>query len=353
MKKLVSFLALAVAAVGALAHSVGEKISDGLFSLGVRTGAILCAVPRASGIPEYGPSGTINYSPEVYSGKLVEKFYRTTVFGEIASTDYEGEIAGMGSNVIIRTIPDVTVSDYIIGAGLTPQYPSRNSVTLSIDKAKSFNVALSTVDSRQADLDLSDVFANDGSIQLRIAADADMLETIPADVSADNSGTTAGVDSNDIDLGSAAAPRSITAGTVIELFTDMGQVLDEQSVSDEGRWVVCPPWMINLIKNSDLKIASLSGDGVSILRNGKVGEIDRFTIYQSRNVLRQVSPAVCSYVPFGHSAGLTFAAQIVECQMIDNPNDFGYLIRGLMVYGFEVIEPLYLGTAIVVKGPAT
>jgi hypothetical protein len=310
-------------------------------------------VPRASGVPEYGPGGTVNYNPEVYSGKLVEKFYRTTVFGEIASTDYEGEIAGLGANVIIRTIPDVTVNDYVIGQGLTAQYPQRNSVTLSIDKAKSFNVALSTVDSRQSDLDLSDVFANDGSIQLRIAADADMLETIPADVSADNSGTTAGADSGDIDLGSAAVPRSISPTNVVDLFTDMGQVLDEQSVSEEGRWVVVPPWLTNVLKQSDLKIASLAGDGTSILRNGKVGEIDRFTVYLSRNVLRQTSPAVCSYVVFGHSAGLTFAAQIVECQMIDNPNDFGYLIRGLMVYGYQVIEPSYVGTAIVAKAPTT
>jgi len=310
-------------------------------------------VQRASGIPDYGPGGSINYNPEIYSGKLVEKFYKTTVFGEIASTDYEGEIAGMGANVIIRTIPDVTVNDYVIGAGLTPQYPQRNSVTLSISQAKSFNVALSTVDSRQSDIDMADVFANDGSIQLRIAADADMLEVIPGDVSADNSGSAAGLDSADIDMGTAAAPRQVSSANVVELFTDMGQVLDEQNVSDEGRWVVIPPWMTNLIKNSELKIASLAGDGVSILRNGKVGMIDRFTLYQSRNVLRQTSPAVCSYIPFGHSAGLTFAAQIVECQMIDNPNDFGYLIRGLMVYGYEVIEPKYLGTAIVQKTSAT
>jgi len=310
-------------------------------------------VQRASGIPEYGPGGTINYNPEIYSGKLVEKFYKTTVFGEIASTDYEGEIAGMGSNVIIRTIPDVTVSDYVIGQGLTPQYPQRNSVTLSISQAKSFNVALSTVDSRQSDLDMADIFANDGSIQLRIAADADMLEVIPSDVAAENSGANAGNDSADINLGTAAAPLEISSVNVVNLFTNMGQILDEQSVADEGRWAVCPPWLINLIKNSDLKIASLAGDGVSILRNGKVGEIDRFTIYQSRNVLQQISPARCSYVPFGHSAGLTFAAQIVECQMIDNPNDFGYLIRGLMVYGYEVVEPNYLGTAIVQKSSAT
>lgn len=310
-------------------------------------------VPRASGLPDYGPGGTVNYIPEVYSGKLVEKFYRTTVFGDIASTDYEGDIAGMGSNVIIRTIPDVTVSDYVIGEGLTPQYPARNSVTLSIDQAKSFNVALSTVDMRQADVDMSDVFANDGSIQLRIAADADVLETIPAQVSSDNSGTAAGADSGDIDLGSAADPVLLDKDNVVDFFTDMGQVLDEQSVSEEGRWAVIPPWLNTLVKRSDLKIASLAGDGVSIARNGKIGEIDRFTTYISRNVLRQTSPAVCSYVMFGHSAGLTFAAQIVELEMINNPNDFGYLIRGLMVYGFKVIEPTYVGTAAVAKRPAT
>lgn len=303
-------------------------------------------VPRASGVPDYGPSGTVNYDPEVYSGKLVEKFYQTTVFGEIASTDYEGDIVGFGSQVKIRTVPTVTVADYVIGAGLTPQYPTNNSVTLAIDKAKSFAVALSTVDSRQSDLDLADIFANDGSINLRIACDADMLETIPAQVSADNSGTTAGAQSNDLNLGDSSTPVSISKTNVVDFIVTLGQVMDEQFVSEEGRWLVLPPWFIARIKMSDLKIASLAGDGVSIVRNGKVGEVDRFTIYQSSNLLRQTSPGPATYVMFGHSAGLTFASQIVECEMITNPSDFGYIIRGLMVYGFEVVGPNYIGTAV-------
>jgi hypothetical protein len=307
----------------------------------------MSGVPRASGIPDYGPAGTINFDPEIYSGKLVEKFYKTTVFGEIASTDYEGEIAGFGAQVKIRTIPDITISDYVIGAGLSPQYPTNNSVTLAINQAKSFAVALSTVDSRQSDLDLADVFANDGSIQLRIAADADMLTTIPAEVSAQNAGHSAGADSGNINLGDSTSPVALDKTSVVEFIVDCGTVLDEQNVSDEGRWFVAPPWMIALIKKSDLRIASLAGDGVSILRNGKVGEIDRFTMYQSRNLLTQSSPGPASYCMFGHSAGLTFAAQIVECQMIDNPNDFGYIIRGLMVFGFQVIGPNYVGTAVV------
>ena len=277
------------------------------------------------------------------------------MFGEIASTDYEGEIAGFGAQVVIRTVPDITVSDYVIGAGLTAQYPARNSVTLAIDQAKSFNVALNTVDSRQSDIDLSDVFANDGSIQLKIAADADMLSVIPSQVASVNTGNSAGQDSGNIALGTVASPVSLTNGVsatgnvrnVIDWVVSMGTVLDEQNVSDEGRWAVMPPWVIALIKKSDLRIASLAGDGVSILRNGKVGMIDRFTIYQSRNVLKSTTPATSWACMFGHSAGLAFAAQIVEAQMIDNPNDFGYLIRGLMVFGYKVIEPQYVGSSFV------
>lgn len=307
----------------------------------------MSGVPRATGIPDYGPGSVSNFDPLLYSGKLVEKFYKTTVFGEIASTDYEGEIAGFGAQVIIRTIPDVTVSDYVIGAGLNPQYPTNASVTLSIDQAKSFCVALSTVDSRQSDLDLADIFANDGSIQLRIAADSDMLETIPAEVSVNNSGIHAGVDSQNINLGTSSTPVALDKTNVLDFIVGCGTVLDEQNVSDEGRWMVGSPAFIAAIKKSDLRIASLAGDGVSIMRNGKVGEIDRFTLYMSRNLLKQTSPGPAQYLMFGHSAGLTFASQIVECQMIDNPNDFGYIIRGLMVFGYQVIGPNHVGTAVV------
>lgn len=341
-------IASIVAALSGFAHGLALRVHDAMTTYQGRAGLIAyVGVPRASGIPDYGPAGTINFDPELYSGKLVEKFYKTTVFGEIASTDYEGEIAGYGAQVKIRTIPDVVVSDYVIGAGLNPQYPTSNSVTLAIDQAKSFAVALSTVDSRQSDLDLADVFANDGSIQLRIAADADMLETIPAEVSADNSGTTAGADSNSINLGDSTNPVALDKTNIVDFIVNCGTVLDEQNVSDEGRWMVGSPAFIAAIKKSDLRIASLAGDGVSIIRNGKVGEIDRFTMYQSRNLLKQTSPGPAQFIMFGHSAGLTFASQIVECQMIDNPNDFGYIIRGLMVFGYEVIGPNYVGTAVV------
>ena len=50
----------------------------------------MTGVARTSGITDYGLGSTTGFIPELYSGKLVEKMYKTTVFGEIASTDFEG-----------------------------------------------------------------------------------------------------------------------------------------------------------------------------------------------------------------------------------------------------------------------
>ena len=169
---------------------------------------------------------------------------------------YEGDIVGFGSNVIIRGIPDVTVDDYVIGQNLTYQRPTRVSTNLPIDKAKFFAVVLNTVDVRQSDIDLSDVFSEDGAIQLKIAADADMLEVIPSQVGSTNQGAAAGADSGNLNMGTLASPLLLAKDTasgvtgVVDFITDAGQVLDEQSVSDEGRWMVVPPWFIKLVKQS-------------------------------------------------------------------------------------------------------
>ena len=52
-------------------------------------------------------SGT--FIPALWSGKLNAKFYNATVFGEIANTAWEGEISGIGDQIIINNIPSVAI----------------------------------------------------------------------------------------------------------------------------------------------------------------------------------------------------------------------------------------------------
>jgi hypothetical protein len=306
------------------------------------------------------------FIPEIWSGKLLEKFYAATVLAAIANTDYEGEIKNKGDTVHIRTRPTITIADYEAEQDLVIQRPSSNLVDLSIDQAKYFNLALDDVMEVQADIDLMDMWAEDASEQMKIAVDTDVLSYLgtTSDIHSANRGNTAGAISANIRLGTAAAPLYINraeAGTgvgdstsndqsIIDAIVNFGQVLDEQNIPETGRWLVIPAWVSAMIKKSELKDASLAGDGTSILRNGRLGMIDRFTLYLSNLVPNLDSAIDSTTLFFGTKAALTFASQFTKMETIRSERSFSNLLRGLQVYGFRVVNGVAMGRAVVSRG---
>jgi len=198
------------------------------------------AFPASGGYTQY--SG--NFIPEIWSGKLQVKFYKTTVFSEIANTDWEGEIKGQGDKVHIRTIPTITINSYTKGQNLTNQVPDSTPVELLIDKGKYFAVVLDDVDAVQTDIKLMDVFTNDATTQMKIAIDADVLNGVKASAATANKGATAGVISGNINLGTDASPRAVTSSNILDLFLDAGQVLDSRtSPKMAAGWLSPPGWL--------------------------------------------------------------------------------------------------------------
>ena len=321
------------------------------------------ATPWSGATPS--PAYTGNFIPEVWSGKLVEKFYKATVLGAVANTDYEGEIKNFGDKVQIRSRPDVTIADYSSDMDLVVTRPSVAKQTMNIDKGKYFNLALDDVMEVQSDIDQLSIWAEDAAEQMKINIDNDVLNTgIVGNAAAANMGNTAGAISSTYRLGTTAAPTYInkvaaSAGTgadasndraVVDFIVDCGSVLDEQNIPETGRWMVIPAWVAGLIKQSDLKDASLSGDGTSILRNGRLGMIDRFTLYIS-NVLTADGTYTSSYpVIFGTKAGFSFASQVTKMETIRSERSFSNLLRGLQVYGYKVVNSVALGSAWVRRG---
>ena len=320
--------------------------------------------------PWSGPTPSPAYAgifiPEIWSGKLLEKFYAATILAAIANTDYEGEIKSKGDTVHIRTRPTITIADYEADQDLAIQRPSSNLIDLAIDQAKYFNLALDDVMEVQSDLDQMDMWAEDASEQMKMAVDTDVLAYLgtTSDIAAANRGNTAGNISANLRMGTAAAPlfiNKVGQGTevgdsvsndqsVIDFIVNAGQVLDEQNIPESGRWMSIPAWMAAMIKKSDLKDASLSGDGTSILRNGRLGMIDRFTLYLS-NLLPTLDSAVdTTSVFFGTKAALTFAAQFTKMETIRSERSFSNLLRGLQVYGFRVVNGVAMGRAVVARG---
>lgn len=269
----------------------------------------------------------------------------------ITNTDYEGEIKGFGDKVIIRTIPNTLIKKYSKGMKLTYDTPESPPLELPIDQGLYWAFVVDHVDKYQADVPLMDSWSRDASEQLKISVDTDVLSWLPDLSNASNRGVAAGKRTAGFNLGATSAPVGLTANNILEYIVDCGTVLDEQNCPQEGRYMVLPPIIVGLIKKSDIKDASLTGDGTSVLRNGRVGMIDRFTIYSSNLLATVAESAGTTYkIPFGHKMGATFATQITETETLKAESTFGDLIRGLMVYGRAVTKDAVIGRLYAYKG---
>lgn len=304
------------------------------------------------------PAYSGSFIPELWSGKLNVKFYATTVHGEIANTNYEGEIRAMGDTVIINNIPSITINNYTVGMTLNYQVPAPNTVELQISQAKYFGVNVSDVLEFQSKPNLMSTFTDDAAKQLAIAIDTDVLATEVFNGSAANKGATAGVKSGSYNMGTDNAPVVLSGSNIVPLVTAMAGVLDEQNVPETDRWLVVTPYFRNVLMASPLAQAYVTGDSQSILRNGKIGAIDRFTVYVS-NLLpsaaagqdfsgnSQSGALKRTAIVAGHKSAITFASQITKTENLPNPNDFGSLVRGLNVYGHNTIKGEGLALALV------
>jgi len=313
----------------------------------------MAVYPVAPGNPDYSSTSTNAYIPAIYSALLIKKFYPATVWGEISNTAYEGDIKNSGDTVYIRTRPTIETFTYKKGMVLPVQNPESPYVTLKIDQGEGFSFALDRVDEFQSDIKLMSTWAEDATEQMKQVIDRKVLQYLSRGTvngaSLVMGGTYTSLLGTSVSLGTYATPgTAIYSATVATYATNLlnriltyAQVLDENNVPDDERFVILPPAAIQILKQSDLKLAYLTGDSVSPIRNGKVGMIDRFKIFSSNNLDRKASNQ--AGIIFGHKYATTFATQITESRIIENPFSFGKMMQGLQVYGFSVVKGNMIG----------
>jgi hypothetical protein len=275
--------------------------------------------------PTAGANSAANFIPEIFSKKLQAKFYASSVLPQISNTEYEGEISGQGNKVIIRTVPNITVGNYdgsVSYADVTTQ-----NVELNIDKAKSYAFKVDDILKVQADINFQNEASKDAAEQMRIAVETDVLGNIPT-------AATTILDT-----------ASVSATNLLDHILEAGRKLDELNIPDSDRFMVLSPLYIEMLKKSELRQAYLTGDGTSPLRNGKVGQVDRFTIYQSNLLsIGTGGDAGKTFCLAGHPKATCFASQFVKTETVRLESTFGDGVRGLKVYGYKVVVPNALVT---------
>lgn len=307
------------------------------------------AIPAAAGYPQY--SGSVVLPPQ-YSQTLIENFYAVTVFSEISTTDYLGELNGKGDQITFMLDPCVVVRDSVKGAPITHDTVEVNSITLVIDRAKEYSVKVAKVDLQMSDrlTRLRDRFVELAPRAIQEGVDCELMAEMIANVDPANRGATAGCISGSYNMGVLNTPFAVTPSNVLAFLTNMSAVLDEQNIPAEGRFVVVPTQMKVALMNSDLKAAYFSGESQSTYLNGKIAErqIAGFTIYVSNRVPKGIDPGVSKLaysMPFGINTATTFASVLDDSRQIEDADSWDVYVQGLMAYGFGVVRPKALGVA--------
>lgn len=264
------------------------------------------------------PSG--NFLPDIFSKKLQAKYYNSTTLWDIANRNWEGEIKGQGSKVIIRKRPTVIIGDYSVNGTINYQDLADDEIELLVDKAKYAAFKVDDIDKAQADINIINEASTDMAEQMKITIEQQVFGSVYADA------------------GNTIASQQVTAANVLLWLLTAGERFDEDNVPVEGRWVLIPPWVRTLLLQSDLKQAYITGDTTSPLRNGKLGMIDRFMVYVSNNLSGLATVGSPTYCMSGHKDGIGFASQITKTEPVRLQNSFGDALRSLNVYGFKVTK---------------
>lgn len=303
------------------------------------------------------PSG--NFSPEIFSQKVLKFFRRASVAEDITNTDYTGEIENFGDTVRIMKEPTLTVTAYQRGSVVNPQDLADDQITLVVDRANAFAFKIDDIEERHSHINFEALATSSGAYSLKKKFDANILQNLSDAAGIGGSavsGTT--LTTTDTGLGTANAPINVeTDDAGINLMLAMARHLDDQSVPEENRWFVAPPIFYQKAFQAGNKIAevNITGDGTSPLRNGlaMVGTLAGFRCYKSTALnstagidqvtLTDASATLATdasenVILAGHISAMATASHIAKTEVVRSTESFSDVIRGLHVFGRKVLR---------------
>lgn len=305
-------------------------------------------------------ANTVNaFIPEFYSQKLLKESKEMTDFkNNMTNNDWEGEIKSAGDTVHIVT-PDLT--NITIGTGVTPTtsdvYPK--SLTLTIDKSRSFQFKFNDIEQAQSQFNMLEGYMSSANELMMVKVNEELEIAVLDDTNVPN-------------VGNATTPFGATSATIVSFFNRLKKVLmGNKALSPAGFYTfkgnkeqalqLAPVVTIStglfeeLVNSTQLTHPTVQGD--DILYKGVVGQIAGMkifvdtlldTIKSTDNTTYVANEAEKQYVAIaGTRMGITFAEQYNKVEKLRDPETFADIGRALYLYGFKITNPKSLVKGVV------
>lgn len=300
------------------------------------------AFPSAAG---WGNLQQGNFSPVIYSQKVLKIFRKASVAEDVTNTDFTGEIEAFGDTVKVIKEPEITVRDYQRGAKTVTQELVDDETSMTVDQGSYFQFAVEDVEQRHSHVNWMALASGRGAFKLKDAFDSNILSYINGQVT---SALTYGSNASPIDVGFDASEID-----PVNVLGRLARLMDDGNVPDDSRWVVAPPSFYEQMNQTGAKLmeVQVTGDGATPLRgplnNGRVGDrmVHNFVMYKSNNVPTPSGSNATHNVLAGHISSTATAQHIAKTEKLRSENFFGDIVRGLHIFGRKVFRPEALAKA--------
>lgn len=281
-----------------------------------------------------------NFTPTVWTAKLLLNLNDAHVFAQGFNRDYEGEIGSLGDSVKINSMGRVTIQSYTKNSTITgPETLDDAQMVLLIDQSKAFNFEIDDIDKRQQTPKLMNDAMTEAAWGLADTADAYLAGVLSAGVQSANklsAATSVGTGPTDDDA--------------YEILVDLDVLLTENNVPRDStqRWAFVPPWYEGVLRK-DVRFISFGTDkNRENLRGRPVGEASGFTIYVSNNV---PVTSLAYTVIAGYTGAATFAEQLPpdSFEAFRPEDSFSDALKALHLYGSKVTRPYALASVVATK----
>ena len=302
------------------------------------------------------------FIPEFYSQKLLKESKEMTDFkNNMTNSDWEGEIKSAGDTVHICT-PDA--SNIVIGEGVVPEvndvYPK--SMTLTIDKTKSFQFKFNDIEQAQSQFNMMEGYMSIANERMMVEVNKELELEVLNNAEVPNVGTNAAgfqATSATINTFFNRLKKTLMANKALSpagFYTFKGN--KEQALQLNAVVTIGTGLFEQLVNSTQLTHPTVQGD--DILYKGVVGQIAGMQIFVD-TLLDGIKQTECAnhyadeagkkFIAIaGTKMGITFAEQYNKVEKLRDPQTFADIGRALYLYGYKITNPKSLVKGTVVVG---
>ena len=302
------------------------------------------------------------FVPEFYSQKLLKESKEMTDFkNNMTNSDWEGQIKSAGDTVHICT-PDA--SNIVIGEGVVPEvndvYPK--SMTLTIDKTKSFQFKFNDIEQAQSQFNMMEGYMSIANERMMIEVNKELELEVLNNAEVPNVGTNAAgfqATSATINTFFNRLKKTLMANKALSpagFYTFKGN--KEQALQLNAVVTIGTGLFEQLVNSTQLTHPTVQGD--DILYKGVVGQIAGMQIFvdtlldgikQTECANHYADEAAKKFIAIaGTKMGITFAEQYNKVEKLRDPQTFADIGRALYLYGYKITNPKSLVKGTVVVG---